>query len=389
MINNINGISQNMNQFKLNKEKILFVSSESEILKFIKNYGSIYSKKKNMDNYNPQKINVNINGFNPKNLKCIKKLCNNCGYGGNCYVYDGICFFISKKKEHVLGYSDFNSINKSIIFYDINNNNEIKTIKNAHYKSIHIIKYYNYPLYDLILSSSCDDDIKLWNYNDCSNIMTISQIFNDTSNGVFSSCVILEEKISYILCVGNFKYIKVYDSSGNFYGNLGNKDEDRRFIDIYEINDNKYIFTGGNKGIMVFNYPNFTEYYRFIENYDTYYHNYAKIIKVNDTYNLIDIGYFNKIKIWDFFNKNLIFCIESNSRDGLAGVISINDRYLILGSENGSIKEFDLEKRSLIANFEKQHSKSVLGVKIIKDKNEKNFLISYGLDQSIFLWGLE
>ena len=38
--------------------------------------------------------------------------------------------------------------------------------------------------------------------------MTISQIFNDSGNGVFSSCIILEKNISYILCVGYYNYIK-------------------------------------------------------------------------------------------------------------------------------------------------------------------------------------
>ena len=109
-------------------------------------------------------------------------------------------------------------------------------------------------------------------------------------------------------------------------------------------------------------------------------------MKANKIYNLIDVGFFNKIKIWDFFGKKLLFCIASNNNYGLEGFITINNRYLILGAENGDIKEFDIEKRILIKCFEKKHTSNVLGIKIIKDKNEKIFLISYGMDQNIFLW---
>ena len=42
----------------------------------------------------------------------------------------------------------------------------------------------------------------------------------------------------------------------------------------------RYIISGGNKGITVFNYPDLTEYHRFIEINDISYHNYAKIKKL-------------------------------------------------------------------------------------------------------------
>ena len=43
-------------------------------------------------------------------------------------------FFFSKKEEYVLGYIDKEK--KSIIFYDINNDKEIKKINNAHNSGI-------------------------------------------------------------------------------------------------------------------------------------------------------------------------------------------------------------------------------------------------------------
>ena len=386
MIDNMNKINQNMDKYKNNNRKIKFIVNIDEILRLIKTLGNINSdgNKKNQ-----QEININIQGFDLNKIKNIRKITDKCGLGGNSNIYDGFCFFISKKDEYVLAFIDANSENKSIIFYDVNNNNEIKKINNAHNKAIHIIKYYECSLYDLILSSSKNDDIKIWNYNDCSNILTISQIFNE-SNGVYSSCLIIDNNISHIFCVGNLNYIKVYDSNGNLYKNIGKNDEYRRYIDSCEINEKRYIISGGNKGITVFNYPDLSEYYCFIENNDTKYHNYAKIIKIKDIYYLIDVGNFNMIKIWDFFNKTLIANISSDNSSGLTGFITINNRYLIIGSRgNGSIKVFDIQKRIIIKSFDNQHSNNVLGIKIIKDKNGKIYIVSYGNDKNMFLWNLE
>jgi len=386
IIENMNKVNQNMNTYKNNNEKIKFISNTGKIIRLINNFGNINSDEIKI---NQNEINIDIQGFDPNKIKNIKKVTDKCGYGGNYYVYDGICFFISKNKEHVLAFIDASSENKSIIFYDMNNNNEIKSIKNAHNKAIHIIKYYDYSLYDLILSSSCNDDIKIWNYNECLNILTISQIFNDITNGVYSSCLIIDKNISHIFCVGENNYIKIFDASGNLYKNIGNNEESRRYIDVYEINAKKYIISGGNEGITVFYYPDLTKYYQFCEKKDSNYHNYAKIIKIDEIYNLIDVGDFNAIKIWDFINKTLIASISSKNSSGLGRFITINNRYLIIGSFDGSIKEFDIRKRKLLKNFDKQHSDKIIGIKLIKDKNGKIFLVSYGRDKNIFLWGIE
>ena len=179
-----------------------------------------------------------------------------------------------------------------------------------------------------------------------------------------------------------------FNSSGQLYKNIGNNDESWYYIEIFEINENKYIISGGNKGINVFNYPSFSNYYCFRENNDTKYHNYAKIIKIKNIYNLIDVGNFNQIKIWDFFNKNLIKCITSNSNCGLGGFIFINNIYLIIGSFDKEIKVFDINNGIIVKKFNK-HTSCVVGIKAIKDKNNNQYFVSYGQDDyTINLWSL-
>lgn len=189
--------------------------------------------------------------------------------------------------------------------------------------------------------------------------------------------------------VGEHDYIKIYNSNGSFFKNIGGNDERRRYIDIFQLNEKKYIVSGGNKGITVFNYPDLTEYHCFLENNDGNYHNYAKIVKTDDVYNLIDVGGFNSIKIWNFLNKSLIANIQSNSKYDLGGFISINNRYLLIGSSDGIINEFDIQNKIHLKSFEKQHSSRILGMKIIKNEMGKTFVISYGTDKKLLLWGLE
>ena len=149
--------------------------------------------------------------------------------------------------------------------------------------------------------------------------------------------------------------------------------------------ENKYIISGGNKGINVFNYPSFSNYYCFRENNDTNYHNYGKIIKLKNIYTLIDVGFFNQIKIWDFFNKNLIKCIASNCY--LGSFITINNIYLIVGSWDKEIKVFDINNGIISKKYNK-HTSAVIGIKAIKDKNNNQYFVSYGCDKIIYLWSL-
>ena len=118
-------------------------------------------------------------------------------------------------------------------------------------------------------------------------------------------------------------------------------DVNRFYIDSSEIEGKKYLIVGGTKGIQVFNLPLLSEYHTFIEENDTQCHNETKIIKINNTYNLIDTGTFNFIKIWDFVNKNLINKIISDTKDYLKGFMIINNRYLFIGGDHKNIKEFD------------------------------------------------
>jgi WD40 repeat protein len=375
----INIINDKIKESKTSNMEIRFNSDdEIALLKKIKEFGVI-KKDNNVQN----NININVDDFNPQDISVVKKISDHCAYGDS-YLYDGLCFFISKNKEYVLAYIDSNSDKKTIIFHDMNKNKEIKRIKNAHEKKIYMIKYYDYQLYDIVLTCSNNNDVKLWNYNENINILTISEIFSKHQN-VYSSALLLENNSFYIFCVGPNDFIRVYNSNGNLYKNIGKDDEERCYIESYEINDNKYIFSGGNKGINVFNYPSFSSYFCFKEEKDTNFHNYAKIIRRNNIYNLVDVGESNKIRIWDFNNKHLIKVITSNSNNMLGGFIFVNNVYLIIGSLDKEIKVFD---DGIFVKSLNEHTSDVIGIKAVKDKYNNPYFVSYGSDKNIYLWSL-
>ena len=233
------------------------------------------------------------------------------------------------------------------------------------------------------MSSAYGSDVKLWNYNEGLNILTIN---NKTT---YSSTLLFENNSFYVVCLGYKTYIKIYDSSGNFYKKLGNNDECRYYIEIDEINENKYIISGGNNGVNVFNYTLFSNYFCFKEDNDTSCHNYAKIIKNNNNYHIIDGGTSNKIRIWDFNSKNLIKCITSNTEQRLGGFILINNIYLIVGSFDHEIKILDINN-GIIINKINKHSSLVVGIKAIKDKDNNQYFVSYSQgDNNIYLWSLK
>ena len=384
-IKKINKLNAGIEKYRSKNKKLKFFIEPDELINLIKKQGSF-----NDYNLNQQEININIEDYIPHKLS-LKKQINNNYYCNNSNIYDNLCFFISKNDEYVLGYVNSNDC-ASIIFYDINNNNELKTIKNANGgNAVSLIKYYNYSKYDMILSccQSSGSNITIWNFNESKNIVTISNAFYYSGYYYYaiSSCVILEKNNFNIFSVTpSFNcQITMHNSGGGCNKNVGKNDTCKYYIDSFDINEKKYIISGGNQGIEVYNHQDFNLYHLFREGSDSNSHYCGKIIETNKGYNLIDVGSFNFIRIWDFVNKNLVTKINSDTNNQLYGFVVINNNYIIIGSQDKNIKEFDIENPKNIKNIS-QHTSNVIGLKPIKDKNENIFLVSYGLDKNLFLW---
>ena len=66
----------------------------------------------------------------------------------------------------------------------------------------------------------------------------------------------------------------------------------------------------------------------------------------------------------------------------------INDLYLIIGSCENEIKVFDINNGKLVTKFNK-HTNYVIGVKLIKDKDNNPYFVSYSRDNIMYLWSLK
>ena len=125
----INTIKEKIKKCKSINLEIKFNSgNDKTLLESIKIFGTLNNKEKNNND-------KNILNFNLQNIKFVKKITDSF-YCPHNYIYDCICFFISNKNEYVLAYINKDD-NKSILFYYINNDKEIKKINNAHKSDIY------------------------------------------------------------------------------------------------------------------------------------------------------------------------------------------------------------------------------------------------------------
>ena len=145
--------------------------------------------------------------------------------------------------------------NKSILSYNLINNQIITEIKNAHDYYIINFRYYldSINKRDLIISISLENNLKLWNNQNWNCLLNIKNIYNE--GNIYSACFINDNNIIYILtsnCNWNFEnceLIKIYDFNGNKIKEINNSNENTFIIDsYYDIKSNKNYIISGNIG---------------------------------------------------------------------------------------------------------------------------------------------
>ena len=105
---------------------------------------------------------------------------------------------VFKSINDILYFIYSNNIN-SIISYNLIDNKKINEIKNAHNFSISSIKYYlyKYKNQDLVLSSSLNNNLKLWRINNWECILNIELIYE--TGDLWSTCFLIIKKEYYFL----------------------------------------------------------------------------------------------------------------------------------------------------------------------------------------------
>lgn len=296
----------------------------------------------------------------------------------------------------------FNSINniltlvyatmdKTIVSFDLIENQKINSIKGAHKELITNIRHIQDIVNkrDLLISISYDNNIKIWDYNLLECLTDIDNIYE--FGYILSACFLHDSNMYYIVASSYSQtndILKVYDLSGNKIQEINDSYGSVSFVDtFYDIKTSKnYIITGNLGSIKSFDYKENKLYHIYSDNY---YNDHCSIIinckKYSNLVRLIESSCDGAIRLWNFHTGILLKRIKIYDKK-LMGMCLWSDNYIFVGCEDKTIKLVDIKKGEIINNLIGYKS-SVLNIKKITHPKYGDCIISQGFkDNQIKLW---
>ena len=305
----------------------------------------------------------------PKNIHFQKDLAkDSC-----CYEKENLFHntFIAFKSIENIFYLIYINKNNSIISYDIEKNQIINEIKNAHKSTITSIYYYfnKNEKRDLIISiSMINSNIKLWNIINWSIVLDLKKIYEE---GFLQSACFLETNNDIYIITSNFNYsytfyiepIKIYNLKGNKIKEINESKDITFYIDaFYDSNVNKnYIITGNTGNAKSYDYEENKIYHMYFKEDNIYriYHN----VLVNESHNdgqnvlyFIGLSNDNYIRMWNFHSGELlrsIFVKNDNllSYNMIFSMCVWNENYFFVGSSDESLKLLKTDTGEIVKNL--------------------------------------
>ena len=365
---------------EINNKESNKINNITEIKKIEETYIIDYNKENNIEF---QKI---------KTITYLKDITN------DSYTIFGTdnTFLIFKSINSII-YLIYSTINKSIILYNILNNNKITEIKSAHKEYITNFRHFLHKKNktDLIISiSGYDNNIKLWNINDIQCILNLENVYNE--GYIYSACFLYEINIKEIYIISSSyniydsEPIKVFNLKGQKIKEIKNSNDETFFIETYYDNENNkiYIITGINSCIKSYDYYKNEIYKKYCDNENTMANCSIIIYDKEKIVKLISSSYDGNIRIWNFhkgniLNKYKVFDYQIN------GICLWNKDYLVVGCLDQSMKIIDLIKGEIIKEL-KNHNDQVITIKKIFIEKYGKCLVSQGLyNDQIKLWVLK
>jgi len=314
---------------------------------------------------------------------------------------DNIWPFQKSKSKFCL----FNSINKSLylvyisnpsaklILYDLINFSIITIIKTGHNSKITDVRHFkdNKKKIDLILSTSLNSQIKLWNFRKGQCILNIENIYNKwNSIYTYSSCFLYYKNFIYI-ATSNFARhsgpIKVFDLNGKLIKELNKSNKETIYIESYY--DNKistnYILACNKGHIKSYDFKNnklFQTYY--IDDYDESLYEDFTFNNTGEITKLIGSNWTYFIAIWDFNTGELLDkYVIYEYKYPVYGICLLNDEILIAGV-NKNLNIININQKKIIKMLNGHETDPTIIEKIIHPKFG-NCLLS-GCMNKIILW---
>lgn len=274
----------------------------------------------------------------------------------------------------------------NIIIYDLKQETQIKNFL-AHTSTIFSCRHYvdKKDKQDLLISSSYDRSVKIWNVKDWSNLINIQNAH--TGYYIYSVCILsdeLEHK-NYVISAAPNEYTKIWDFSGKYIREFGVSNESTYFIDTWLDSKNKkyYIINANSVDIKVYHFSTGLLYRSFKGTPNTW-HMSALINEVEGITQLIESDGNGNVRIWDFYQGTLLKTIASSGIN-LRGICLWNDQFLLSAGSDYNVKLYDLKNGQYLKKYDGHTSTCCALNKIVHPKYGE-CLISHALDGKLKLW---
>ena len=229
-------------------------------------------------------------------------------------------------------------------------------------------------------------NLKLWDitFNCLVNLKNVNK-----EGFLYSGTILNYNNQNYIITSNaNYSYncdpIKIFDFNGNKINEINNSSYDTYIIDTYYDNNfNKnYIITGNKSSVISYDFNGNKIYNVYHESDDKYRHNSILIKNMDETIKLIESSRKGIIRIWKFYNGELLKKINVINK-GLYGICLWNNENLFVGCQDKTIKLINIKNGKTTKILSGDREEVVTIKKIIHPKYGE-CLISYGGD--IILW---
>ena len=223
--NKINSINNNPKDIinKIEEEQKLIINEKKDKIEVVK--GEEGDKEEDKEKKLNLELNDNvnlINDFKCRNITKMKKIQKIFSFY-NYYFKSGTVYKIIKNNEilYELAYPDNGSLDGGkIIIYNILLKKITNKIRKAHSKKIGMIKhyYYSYSKKHLLLTSSEDKSIKLWNISSypISNELIINNCFD--GNYIEPFCILFNNNDYFIIGGSRENNKNIWDKNGKLIG---------------------------------------------------------------------------------------------------------------------------------------------------------------------------
>ena len=387
IIDNINEIKKEyedkIKEFKNKQNEI--ISEINKNLNLLLNEYNI-KKEKVKEKEIERKNNDNVNLINDFKCYNINKLNNNIISNNlNITWWKSVAVYNIIRNNEILyeiAYPD-NKNGYNIIIYNILLNNITNKINNAHSNNIHKIKHYYHSKNHLLLTSSEDKSIKIWNISlyPISNILKINNCFDGDNQSPF--CMLYNKEDYFILGGSYNKKKEIWNKNGNLIGPIEKSNLNYgRFIETTYIDNKPYILLSGEYHSECYDYNNNT-----IKTYKSNkYNNRTDVInlfKKNEIIYLISGDLGGNVIIFDFISTNEISSISFGN--SVYSLCSLNEKYILVGGYySGELKIIDFDNKSIVKNYS-AHNNKIYGIEKIKIPEKGEYIITYN-DTEIKLW---